>query len=236
MARFDSFPYTRILKMVTDPKCNGIGYLQRVWVPFANPKEPFVWRSRSWFVRMLVWGLLAGWLVLMFDAAFGNGPRGVVPLLPLLGLFLVAPFYSAVGRVCAPVLSRRRAVIATEAFASSVDPSGQLDLHVVEAARLAFGRIYGVPALTIAPGDSERSLRIFLGTHIPYAFEVVLGARLIMGDQYCTDDPGVDDILQEVHDTADTVADIVRIMSVAYGSRAAKGGAARSNMSGEGAG
>ena len=221
--------------MVTNPQCKGIGYLQRIWVPFANPKEPFVWRSRSLFVRVLVWGLLASWLVLMCDAAFGNGPRGVVPLLPLLGLFLVAPLYSAMGRLCRPALFRRRASIATEAFAYSVDPSGQIDLRVVEATRLAFSRIYGVPAKKIAPGDSERSLRIFLGTHIPYAFEVVLGTRLLMGDQYCTDDPGVDDILQEVHDTADTVADIVRIMSAAYGSRAANGGVAQSNRPDEGA-
>ncbi len=210
--------------------------MQRVWVPLANPKEPFVWRSRSWFIRVLVLGLLASWLALMCDAAFGNGPRGVVPLLPLLGLFLVAPLYSAMGRLCRPSLFRRRVLIATEEFASSVDPSGQLDLRVVEATRLAFSRIYGVPAKKIAPGDSERSLRIFLGTHIPYAFEVVLGARLIMGDQYCTDDPGVDDVLQEVHDTANTVADIVRIMSAAYGNRAADGGPAQSSRPGEGLG
>ena len=92
-----------------------------------------------------------------------------------------------------------------------------------------------IPHDAVLPVDSCRTLRRFNGGAIPYAFEVVLGARLIMGDQFCTDDPGVDDVLQEIHDTADTVADIVHIMGVAYGSRAANGGAAQSIISDDGA-
>jgi hypothetical protein len=130
---------------------------------------------------------------------------------------------------------RRRAHTDTAAFLASSGASAQGGLEVADAVRLAIGRIYGVPPTTIRPDDTGRSLGTFVGGLVPYAFEVVLGARLIMGDQLCTDDPGVDDVLQEIHDTADTVADIVRIMGAAYGSRAANGGAAQSSVSDEGA-
>ena len=234
MSRFDGFPYQQILRMVADPGRRGIGYLQRVWVPLTNANEPFLWRSRSWLLRGLVWGLLSSWLALMCYGAFGSGPRGIVPLLPLIGLFLVAPICSGLARIYRMAARHSRVRVSTDAFADGVGACGNLNRGVVEAARAALSHIYGIPAEIIVPGDSESSLRKFLGAHVPYAFEVVLGARLIMGDQFCTDDPGVDEVLQKVHDEANTVADIVRIMNGAYGRKVSgKGGAPGTPEGGE---
>ncbi len=235
MVRFDNYRYKGLLDKIGDPRCNGINYIERVRVALANAREPRLWRTSSPVLGVILCGLLLAFPVLALAAAFGNGPRGVVPLLPIVGILLLGPFASVASRVMKPIILRRRQPVTDKMFVAAACFGPQADQRLVGAVRKALGRIYGIPHDAVLPVDSCRTLRRFNGGAIPYAFEVVLGSRLIMGDQYCTDDPGVDDVLQEVHDTADTIADIVRIMGAAYGSRAANGGATQSSISDEGA-
>ena len=217
MSRFDDPAYTRLLQRIASPDCCGISYIERVWVALVDAKEPRVWRTSSPLALAIFCVLLVAFLLLLFAAAFGNGPRGIFPLLPLAGLILWAPTAALAGRIRKHFALRCRAQIDTAAFVAASGASGQDGPEVADAVRLALGRIYGVPPTSIRPGDTGRSLGALVGGLVPYAFEVVLGTRLIMGDQFCTDDPGVDDVLQRVHDEANTVADIVRIMNGAYG-------------------
>ena len=217
MARFDDYGYKGLLHKIGDPRCAGINYIERVWVALANAREPRLWRTSSPVLGVVLCGLLLAFLVLAFAAAFGSGPRGVVPLLPIAGVLLLAPFAAMGSRVVKPLILRRRHPITDEMFVVAAGLEPQADHLVVGSVREALGRIYGIPHDGVLPEDSCRTLRRFNGGGIPYAFEVVLGTRMIMGDQFCTDDPGVDDVLQRVHDEANTVADIVRIMNGVYG-------------------
>lgn len=230
MSRFGQSAYRSILTRIASPGCNGIGYLSRTGIPFVNPREPFLWRKRSKVLGATLWIFVVAWIVLACDAAFGNGPRGVVPLIPIVAIILLGPLLALTARMRRPLLIRRRLRIDAASFATEVGLSGIASIRIAEAVRTAIGRIYGIPSEVVAPGDTDRSLRPFLGVASPFAFEIVLGTAILLGDQYRIEDPAIDEIIARVHDEANSVGDIARIMNEAYGGQLQSGGGIGSPM------
>ena len=212
MSRFERPAFQRLLDKILDPQNAGIGYVERVRVFFANPGERFAWRTRLRIWTMVGWPLIALSGFLLFTAVLQHRPRSVVPFLPLLGIALLGPGGSLLRRVRKPGLMSSRGTMDMAAFAAQIGIIHSDAIRVAEAVRTAFSRVYGIPSVLVLPQDSERTLRPFSDFSSPFAFEFVVGTKLLL-DQHCElDDNAMDKLIARMHCEARTVADVVRML------------------------
>ena len=215
-SRFESRMYQSVLQRFDPAKRAGVSYSDRLALLPVMRQEPVLWGWKPLFFLYSLLILTAIFLLLAIADGFFHAPLGLLPLYPLTGLaFLGTAFpLSRIFRRTVGLWWRRP--LSMEDFISSLGPAaghGEITVTV----RAALGRAYRLRPELIYAADTEKSLRPFSFTLAPFAFEIAVGAPLLMGKDYLAEDPRVDEVILRLNSEPRTVADIVRIMDEAYG-------------------
>ena len=193
--------------------------------------EPLLWGRRPRAFALTVATLAGLWLVITLGSILFRSHN------------MTAAIFSAIAMVGFPagtVIYRwfrlawdlvKRKAIGFSQFMEEVSSMAPVQEEVARATREAIGKSYRLRPEHVYSGDTERSLRPHYGASLVFAFEIAAGVPLLMGKDYLIEDPRVDDLVLRLSTEPRTVADIVRIVSDAYGGQLQPGGSIGSPIS-----